>query len=321
MFVIFVKLLQYTTIASILMLLFADVSATVKDIPVTGNVRKASIKQIVIHATGGPDCNPAQRFQSGDLDSIVAHFLRNKKHISIHYIIDRNGDLVRMVPESQVAYHVRSHNMNSIGIELINHGDGQDPFPEPQIVTLITLLRDMLMRYRLTVSDLKSHSELDNSYLTCRKIKIKRKSDPGAAFPWQRLMRELTQNTVDSTVAQYNAKIDALQKLLRQWTQQEHRVRTHLSAVLNDQRDAEIALNWNKQTSYNTQTIALENEQRDLRMASIQETIDQLKQRETELSLEIQGFIQVKMNAKTVLRQLRIQVHDALTKNKKQFGF
>jgi hypothetical protein len=217
-----------------------------------------------------------------------------------------------MVPESQVAYHVRGHNMNSIGIELINHGDGQNPFPESQIVTLISLLQDILHRYQLTTAALKSHAELDDSYLTCGKIKIKRKSDPGVAFPWQRLMRELTQKTVYSTAEQYNAKIDALQELLLQWTQQEHHVRTHLSAVLSDQRDADIALNWKKQIPYSTKTTTLENEQHDLRMISIQETIDQLKQHETELRLEIQGLIQVKQNAKSVLRQLRIEANAAL---------
>lgn len=305
MFVIFVQLLQYTTIASILILLFTDSTAAVRDIPITGSWRKEPVKQIVIHATGGPDCDQKRRFQSGNLDSVVAHFLRNKKRISIHYIIDRNGDLVRMVPESQVAHHVRGHNMNSIGIELVNHGDDQDPFPEPQIVILTALLRDILFRYQLTAADLKSHTELDRSYLVCGKVKIKRKLDPGAAFPWQHLRHELTLNIVDSAIAQRNAKINALQELQRQWLQQEHNVRKHLTTILNDQRDAEIALNWSKQQQYNMQLTNLENEQQNLRTESIQETLDQLKRRETQLRLELRGFIQVKMIAKTALSQLR----------------
>jgi len=312
MFVNFIQFRPHIVIALISMLFFIESVAAIQNVPVIGNVRKEPVKQVIIHATGGPDCDPARRFQSGTLNGIIDHFLRNKNRISIHYIIDRNGDLVRMVPESQTAYHVRGHNMNSIGIELVNHGDGQDPFPEPQLVTLIALLREMLPRYQLTTSDLKSHAELDNSYLNCGKVKIKRKSDPGAAFPWQRLIRELTRNTVHLIATQNNKKINALQELLHQWTQQENDVRTRLKAVLSDQRDAEVALNWRWQKPYHSQTTALKNEQHDLRMASIQETIDQLKYRETELRLEIQGLIQVKQNVKAVLRQLRTKFNDTL---------
>ncbi|MBK1694047.1 hypothetical protein CKO09_04760 [Chromatium weissei] len=294
------------------MLFFTASAAEVRNVPVTGTPRKEPIKQVVIHATGGASCDSNRRFQSGTFNGIVAHFLRNKNRISIHYIIDRNGDLIRMVPESQVAYHVRGHNMNSIGIELINNGDGLDPFPEPQLATLITLLREILSRYQLTTSHLKSHAELDNAYLHCGKLKIKRKSDPGAAFPWQRLIRELTPNRANLIVVTHNAKINALQKLLHQWTERETHLRIRLKAVLSDQRDAKTALNWSWKQPYKAQTTALEQEQYDLRMASIQETIDQLKRRETELRLELQGFIQAKQNAKAMLRQLRAKLNATL---------
>ena len=163
----------------------------VRDVPVQGKPRQGPVRQIVIHATGGPDCEPSRRFRSGTLDGIVGHFQRNRKRISIHYIIGRTGEIVRMVPESRVAFHVRGHNADSIGIELVNDGDGRDPFSEPQIQALIRLLQDLLARHRLDATALKSHAELDDSELVCGGRRLKRKVDPGAAFPWERVRTAL----------------------------------------------------------------------------------------------------------------------------------
>ena len=162
-----------------------------REVPIFGPQRQQPVRQIVIHTTGGPDCQAARSFRSGTLDGIVEYFRRNQKRISIHYIIGRAGEMVRMVPESRVAFHVRGHNADSIGIELINHGDGRDPFSEPQISALIGLLRDLLARYHLQPTALKAHSELDRSELTCGARRLKRKVDPGAAFPWARIRAAL----------------------------------------------------------------------------------------------------------------------------------
>lgn len=163
----------------------------VRDVPVRGEPRPAPVRQIVIHATGGPDCDPSRRFRGGSLDGIVGHFQRNQKRISIHYIIGRTGEVVRMVPESRVAFHARGHNADSIGIELVNDGDGRDPFSEPQLEALIVLVRDLLARHRLDTTALKSHAELDDSELVCGGRRLKRKVDPGATFPWERIRTAL----------------------------------------------------------------------------------------------------------------------------------
>ena len=163
----------------------------VRDVPVHGNPRQVPVRQIVIHATGGPDCDPSRSFRGGSLEGIVGHFQRNRKRISIHYIIGRTGEVVRMVPETRVAFHVRGHNADSIGIELVNDGDGRDPFSEPQLDALVVLLRDLLARHQLDGTALKSHAELDDSELVCGGRRIKRKVDPGAAFPWERIRAAL----------------------------------------------------------------------------------------------------------------------------------
>ncbi len=194
---------------------FAIGETAINDAYVAGNIRKEAVQQLVLHTTGGPDCNPSRSFRGGSLDTIVAHFLKNQQNISIHYVIDRDGKIVRMVPESMVAYHVLGHNENSIGIELINNGDGKDPFPDAQIISLNTLLQDILYRYKLAYSNIKSHSELDDSYLNCNGKKIKRKQDPGPFFPWVKVQNELELKTValdEKQPDQSNKKIQPVEK-------------------------------------------------------------------------------------------------------------
>jgi N-acetylmuramoyl-L-alanine amidase len=140
-----------------------------------GTPRNAKVENIIIHATGGPDCNPNRSFKGGTLSGIVAHFKRNSDRISIHYVVGRNGGVVRMVPEDQVAWHIRGHNQNSIGIELVNNGDGRDSYPTAQIDALTRLLKGILARYALRVQDIKAHSDLDDTVLTCNGRQIRRK--------------------------------------------------------------------------------------------------------------------------------------------------
>lgn len=159
--------------------------------PISGDLRKEPVRKVIIHATGGPDCDASRSFKSGTLAGIVVHFQQNQAKISVHYIVGRDGSIVSMVPEEQVAFHARGHNSNSIGIELVNDGDGKDVFSDDQVNALVGLLADILKRNKLGLQALRGHSEIDNDYLTCNGKKIKRKQDPGDAFPWGSVLNKL----------------------------------------------------------------------------------------------------------------------------------
>ncbi|GEM_PF-2198253 len=301
--------------AFIILIVNITPAAALQTAPIVGPARTSPIQHIVIHATGGPDCNAKRSFRSGTLAGIIQYFSDNQRRISIHYIIDRNGDVVSMVPEQQIAHHVRGHNTNSIGIELINDGDGRDQFPAAQITALIALLREILPRYQLTAAALKSHAELDHSWLECGKQRIKRKQDPGAAFPWQQVNNELTTTAPPviatppplpappppvmippelksplSAVRQRQQHINALVAVDREFRRRERVVNTNLNLVFNDRQDAAIAL----------ATPGDED-----RQAQLQETLTQLNQREMELRRELLGVLQVQENAKAAIRHLR----------------
>lgn len=159
---------------------------------------------IVLHATGGPSCNPALDFDGGTLATTIRHFRSGP--LSAHYLIGRDGTLAQMVDSDFVAYHAGANNAHSIGIELVNDGDGRDPFSFEQLTHLYELLTYLMGRYELTTADVKTHAELDARYMLCQPPSIrpitagvtastpgarKVKQDPGPLLPWGAFVRSL----------------------------------------------------------------------------------------------------------------------------------
>ena len=153
----------------------------------TGAMRTQPINMVVIHSTGGPTCDAATGkpvwVGAGTLDDNLRH-IEAHPVLGIHYMIDRDGTLRASVPEGQVAHHVYRFSERSIAIELINDGDGRDPFPEVQITSLVKLLRDIRQRHAIRRAAIKRHSDLDTAPLPCDKTQ-RRKVDPGSAFGYE----------------------------------------------------------------------------------------------------------------------------------------
>jgi N-acetylmuramoyl-L-alanine amidase len=150
-----------------------------------GSARQVAIDMVVIHSTGGPTCDANGRLiwvKSGELQANL-RFIEAHPKLGIHYMIDRDGTLRASVPEDQVAHHVFRYSERSIAVELINDGDGADPFPAPQLNALVTLLRDIRQRRGITREGVKRHSDLDTAALSCEP-RQRRKVDPGEAFPF-----------------------------------------------------------------------------------------------------------------------------------------
>jgi len=109
--------------------------------------------------------------------------------VSCHYLVTKDGEVVRMVPEERRAWHAgRSYwrgltnvNDDSIGIELDNpgHTNGYEAFPDAQIEALIPLLSDIKQRHNITRGNVVGHSD----------VAPVRKRDPGELFPWAKLAK------------------------------------------------------------------------------------------------------------------------------------
>ena len=153
----------------------------------TGAMRTQPINMVVIHSTGGPTCDAATGkpvwVGAGTLDDNLRH-IEAHPVLGIHYMIDRDGTLRASVPEAQVAHHVYRFSERSIAVEIINAGDGIDPFPEVQITSLVKLLRDIRQRHSVPRASIRRHSDLDTAPLPCDKTQ-RRKVDPGSAFGYE----------------------------------------------------------------------------------------------------------------------------------------
>lgn len=161
----------------------------------TGGPRTVPVDMIVIHSTGGPTCDAATGkpiwVDAGTLDENLRQIEANPI-LGIHYMIDRDGTVRRSVPEGQIAHHVFRYSQRSIAIELINEGDGKDPFPQAQQDALVALLRDIVQRRGITRDHILRHSDVDHGRMSCDKSR-RRKVDPGAAFPYKAILDRVYQ--------------------------------------------------------------------------------------------------------------------------------
>ena len=136
------------------------------------------IKYLIIHYTG-------MKKTSDAINKLVNY----KSEVSCHYFVKKNGDMIRMVPDSYIAWHAgksnwkkhNSLNRLSIGIELDNpgHDHGYQSFKSKQIKSLIKLLKKLKIKYQIKKENILGHSD----------IAPKRKKDPGEKFPWYWLAR------------------------------------------------------------------------------------------------------------------------------------
>jgi len=153
------------------------------------------IDLVVIHCTELPDLATAREYGERILypDSHTGN--------SGHYYIERSGEIEQWVPLERVAHHVRGHNLNSIGIELVNRGryphwydsryqEMTEPYAEDQIRSLMRLV----LRLRADLPGLKAlagHENLDTERVPATddaSLTVFRKRDPGPLFPWARLL-------------------------------------------------------------------------------------------------------------------------------------
>lgn len=151
-----------------------------------GQIRKQPVDLIVLHATGYPYCDPAGlHLLAADLGNTieVIEYYRDHESESMHYVIGKDGALHSLVPEDEIAHHAGKFDTTSIGVALVNKGDGQDPFPDEQIAALVGLLKQLVSKYDLDSSAVKPHSEISRAVVVCNTSVFKKDIDPGGTYP------------------------------------------------------------------------------------------------------------------------------------------
>ncbi len=140
--------------------------------------KNKKIKFIIIHYTG----------MQSEIESIK-RLTSKKSKVSCHYLINRKGKVLNMVPDIKVAWHAgkskwkkfKNLNENSIGIELVNRGHkfGYQNYTKSQIRCLINLCKRLKKKYKISNTNILGHSD----------ISPQRKIDPGEKFPWKKLSK------------------------------------------------------------------------------------------------------------------------------------
>jgi N-acetylmuramoyl-L-alanine amidase len=134
------------------------------------NLRKPNF--VIIHHTAQNSC-----------DQTLKTFTLTRTQVSAHYVICKDGTMHHMLNDYLRAWHGgvakwgnnTDINSSSIGIEIDNNGT--DPFSDPQINSLLTLLGNLKRAYGIPVANFIGHADIAPT----------RKNDPNVNFPWKRL--------------------------------------------------------------------------------------------------------------------------------------
>jgi N-acetylmuramoyl-L-alanine amidase len=155
------------------------VSLRIRDLPSPNqDARPAStpIDMLILHYTG-------MRTAQEAIDRLRDPISR----VSSHYVVDEDGAVLRLVPETRCAFHAgvsywrgrSALNGRSIGIEVVNpgHAWGYRDFPVLQLAAVCDLCLAILSRHPIPARNVVAHSD----------VAPDRKQDPGEKFDWRSL--------------------------------------------------------------------------------------------------------------------------------------
>jgi N-acetyl-anhydromuramyl-L-alanine amidase AmpD len=141
---------------------------------------------VVLHYTAGNSAKGTK----GYFDRIRLEDSRAKLkqggavNVSAHFLVDRDGTIHRLQPETRMARHCIGLNHIAIGVENVGDGD-RWPLTEAQVVANAALIRDLATRHDIT--HVVGHHEVramkDHPYFVERVRGYSNdKPDPGDAF-------------------------------------------------------------------------------------------------------------------------------------------
>jgi N-acetylmuramoyl-L-alanine amidase len=140
-----------------------------------------AIDTIVLQHTAG----------GGTAQDTGRYFQNPKSRVSSHYIVGKDGVNEQSVADKDRAWHAGKSvfqgrndvNTFSIGIEIVNRGDGKDPFTDAQYEALGRLVAYLQTRYNIPRNRITGHKDVA--------LPRGRKIDPAPNFLYERLDLEL----------------------------------------------------------------------------------------------------------------------------------
>lgn len=182
------------------------IATTHKPLPLNNSEKRTKeITHLMIHFISNAALKPEDPYNVDDVYSIF-----EKYGLSVHYLIDRKGEIYSLVPEDRVAYHAgkgslpgfpeyeNKMNEYSIGIELVAMGTREEMieivpediynqidaslagYTDAQYQSLELLVNNILKRNPTILRD-RNHVIGHDEYAP------ERKTDPGSLFDWSRI--------------------------------------------------------------------------------------------------------------------------------------
>ncbi len=112
-----------------------------------------TVKKVVLHYVGNPNSTAMAN----------RNYFENQKnggrYVSSHYIVGLDGEILRCVPENEVAYCSNQANTYSISIECC-HPDATGKFTDATTASAAELCAYLLKKYGLKVDDLIRHYDV-----------------------------------------------------------------------------------------------------------------------------------------------------------------
>lgn len=140
---------------------------------------RRKVTAIILHYSGGLS-----------LTAAVRHMQRTDARTSVHYVIGREGRVVQMVLDENVAFHAgrsamdpevgREVNVNEFSLGVMLVGDADSGFTDRQMTACYALVEQLVERYAVPPDRIRGHEHISPG----------RQLDPGgytAQFDWRRL--------------------------------------------------------------------------------------------------------------------------------------
>lgn len=141
--------------------------------------KQNKIEDIIIHWVGNANTSAiANRNYFNNLSKTHATYA------SSHYIIGLNGEVIRCIPDNEVAFHSGSYSENrrSIGIENC-HPDWNGKFNDKTYNSLIQLCVELCKKYNIDVNHIKTHNMITGK--NCPKYYVEHRDE------WNKLISDV----------------------------------------------------------------------------------------------------------------------------------
>ena len=120
---------------------------------------KSTPKRICVHYTG--DCGATAAQLAKYWQNVAAGVFKDKpwSWTSAQYIVGLNGEVVRCIPDSEIAYAAANQNADTIHIEVCYKRQSGE-FEEKSIAALGELVRSLMKKYAIPAGKVVRHYDL-----------------------------------------------------------------------------------------------------------------------------------------------------------------